>query len=72
MVTITLGNKKKSYKSIRLAANETGIPYMTLYMRIRKDTGGLGWNVAKAVKKPVRKYERQTVAVLDRKAMANN
>lgn len=59
MVTIKLGNKKKSYKSIRLAAEAAGINYMTLYMRLRKDNGGLGWNAAKAVKKPVRVYNRK-------------
>jgi hypothetical protein len=61
--TVTTGNKKKVYKSIRLAAQAAGVPYMTFYMRLR-----MGVPVVKAMKQPVRRYERQTVAVLDRKA----
>ena len=56
MVTISLGNKKRTFKSIRLAAEAAGVPYMTFYMRIRKDTGGLAWKAGKAFNKPVRKY----------------
>lgn len=70
--TVKLGNKKKSFPSIRLAAEAAGMPYMTFYMRLRKDTGGLSWKAGKAFKQPVRKYQRQTVAVLDRKAMETN
>lgn len=66
---VILGNKKKSYTSIRLAAEAAGVPYMTFYMRLRAAKGGLSWKAGKAFKKPVRKYERQTVAVLDRKLM---
>jgi hypothetical protein len=61
--TVSLGSKKKAYKSIRLAAQAAGVPYMTFYMRLR-----MGKPVKAAMKQPVRKYERQTVAVLDRKA----
>ena len=61
--TVSLGSKKKSFKSIRLAAEAANVPYMTFYMRLRA-----GMKPATAVKKPVRKYERQTVAVFDRKA----
>lgn len=53
MKTVTLGNKKKSYTSIRLAAEAAGINYMTLYMRLRA-----GMPAVKAVKLPVRKYEK--------------
>lgn len=53
MVTLSLGNKKKSYRSIKLAAKAAGMPYITLYMRLRA-----GDKPATAVKKPVRKYER--------------
>lgn len=52
MVTLSLGNKKKVYRSIREAADATGIKYITLYMRYRK----LGWKAPTAAKKPVRKY----------------
>ncbi len=58
MQTVTAGSKKKIYKSIREASEATGIPYMTLYMRMRKDTGGLMWSVNKAMKKPVRVYNK--------------
>lgn len=51
MITISLGNKKKSFCSIKEAAAYSNIPYMTLYMRLR-----MGKPVAKAVKQPVRKY----------------
>lgn len=54
MVTIKLGNKKKSFKSIRLAAEAAGMPYMTFYMRLRASVP-----VAKAMKQPVRKYNKK-------------
>lgn len=54
MVTISLGNKKKSYCSIKLAAEAAGVKYITLYMRLRA-----GVAASTAVKKAVRKYERQ-------------
>jgi hypothetical protein len=49
--SISLGNKKKSFKSIKLAADQSGIKYVTLYMRIRA-----GMTLAQAMKQPVRKY----------------
>lgn len=54
MVTIKLGNKKKQFKSIRLAAEASGIKYITLYMRLRA-----GVPAGKAVKQPVRVYNRK-------------
>ena len=54
MVTISLGNKKKTYSSIKEAAKATGIPYITLYMRIR-----MGMKPAKALTKPVRTYTKK-------------
>ena len=54
MKIVSMGTKKKQFKSIRLAAESAGISYMTLYMRLRA-----GMPVAKAVKKPVRKYQKQ-------------
>ena len=57
MVTVSLGTKKKSFRSIREASEIMGIPYMTLYMRLR-----FGVKPASAVKKPVRKYVRKEVA----------
>lgn len=54
MVTIKLGNKKKQFKSIRLAAEACNISYMTVYMRLRA-----GMSPAKALTMPVRKYQKQ-------------
>jgi len=53
-VKISLGNKKRTFKSIKLAAKESGIPYMTLYMRIR-----MGKTVAQDMKEPVRVYNKK-------------
>lgn len=52
-VIVDLGNKKRKFKSIREAAEVTGVPYMTLYMRLR-----FGVKPATAVRKPVRKYTK--------------
>lgn len=54
--TVSLGTKKKVYKSIRLAAEAAGVPYITLYMRLR-----MGMSVNQAMKTPVRKYTKQKV-----------
>lgn len=53
MKLVNTGTKKKSYKSIRLAAEAAGVPYMTFYMRLR-----MGMPAQKAMKKPVRKYQK--------------
>lgn len=60
-VRIQAGEKKKIYPSIKEASEATGIPYMTLYMRMRKEAGGLCWSISKAMKKPVRVYNKDTV-----------
>ena len=52
--TVSLGTKKKAFKSIRLAAEAAGVPYMTFYMRLRA-----GMKPGEAVKKPVRSYTRK-------------
>jgi hypothetical protein len=52
--TVSLGTKKKQFKSIRLAAEAANMPYMTLYMRLRA-----GMKPGEAVKKPVRKYAKK-------------
>lgn len=54
MKNVTTGTKKKVYKSIRLAAEAAGMEYITLYMRLRA-----GMSVNKAMKKPVRVYNRK-------------
>lgn len=54
MKFVSMGNKKKQYASIKLAAAAAGVPYMTYYMRLR-----MGTKPAEAAKKPVRKYERK-------------
>ena len=51
--SISMGNKKAVHKSIRIAAEKAGVPYMTFYMRIR-----MGMKPAQAAKKPVRKYHK--------------
>lgn len=53
MVIVKLGNKKRTYKSIKLAAEAAGMPYMTLYMRLRA-----GDKPAIAVSKKVRVYTK--------------
>lgn len=54
MKTVSLGTKKKVFKSIRLAAEAAGVPYMTFYMRLRA-----GVKPVTAAKTPVRKYQKQ-------------
>ncbi len=56
MVTLSLGTKKRTFKSIREASEVTGVPYMTLYMRLR-----MGLKPITAVRKPVRKYVKKVV-----------
>ena len=53
MVTLQLGNKKKSYPSITAAAKANNMSYSTLWMRLNS-----GKTVPTAVKTPVRKYGR--------------
>jgi hypothetical protein len=66
MKLVSLGTKKKAFKSIRLAAEAAGVPYMTFYMRLRaaEKAGGLGWKVHPTYHKPVRKYVRKAVVEL--------
>ena len=54
MNAINLGNKKKTYKSIKEYAAAAGIGYMTAYMRLR-----MGTKPATAMKKPVRQYVKK-------------
>ena len=53
MVMLSLGNKKRQFRSIKEAASVVGIPYITLYQRLRA-----GENPASAVKRPVRAYRK--------------
>lgn len=55
MVTLSLGNKKKTYRSIKEAAKDIGIPYITLYMRLR-----MGMKPKTALTKPIRPYTKKT------------
>lgn len=57
MTVIKLGKKKKSYKSIKEAAEAVGLSYMVYYMRLRA-----GKNPAQALKAPVRPYHRKAIA----------
>lgn len=59
-VTISMGTKKKVYKSIRLAAEANNISYMVLYMRLRA-----GVAPGTAARKPVRSYRRKPVVAAD-------
>lgn len=67
-VALSLGTKKRTYKSIKQAAMEvtakTGEPfnrvYMRLYMRYRK----LGWKGASAVNRKPRKYNRKPLLMI--------
>jgi hypothetical protein len=61
MKNVSLGSKKKVFKSVRLAAEAAGVPYMTFYMRLRsaEKAGGLGWKAYSTFHKPVRKYVRK-------------
>lgn len=57
-VKLVPGSKKKSYKSIREASEATGIPYITLYMRVKK----LNWPISRAIKADVRQYNKREMA----------
>lgn len=57
---VSTGNKKKVYKSIRLAAEAAGVPYMTFYMRLR-----MGMPATQAMKKPVRKYVKKELLLVE-------
>lgn len=53
MKMVSMGSKKKVYRSIKLAAKAAGVSYMTYYMRLRA-----GDKPATAAKKPVRVYTK--------------
>lgn len=53
MVTISMGTKKRTFKSIKEASEATGIKYITLYQRLR-----YGLKPATAMRKPVRAYRK--------------
>lgn len=52
-VAFTLGPKKRKFTSIQEAADFFGVPYMTMYMRLRN-----GWTPVKAAKAKVRGYRK--------------
>lgn len=54
MVTIEMGKKKRKFKSIKEAAEAAGMPYITFYQRLRA-----GMPPAKAIKMPVREYNKR-------------
>lgn len=54
MIIVDMGNKKRRFKSIRLAAEAAGVPYITFYLRLR-----MGMTVKEAMSKPVRKYTKK-------------
>ena len=58
MVELKTGTKKKTYKSIMEASKATGIPYITLWKRVKE----LGWSISKAVNADVRKYDKKEMA----------
>jgi hypothetical protein len=57
MVTLSLGTKKRTFKSIKEAADFYKIDYMVFYMRLR-----MGLNPQTALRKPVRAYRRRQSA----------
>jgi hypothetical protein len=54
MKNVSMGSKKKQYRSIRLASEAAGVSYMTFYMRLR-----FGVKPTTAANKPVRKYVKK-------------
>lgn len=54
MKLVSMGSKKKAFKSIKLAAEAAGVPYMTFYMRLR-----MGTKPVTAASRKVRKYQKQ-------------
>ena len=54
MNTVSLGTKKKSYRSVKEFADANGLKYITAYMRLR-----MGDSPNVVVKKPVRQYNRK-------------
>ena len=54
-VKVSLGTKKRTFKSIREAADYSGVNYITIWMRINK----LKWPMSRAINADVRKYERK-------------
>lgn len=54
MKTISMGTKKKQFKSIRLAADQSNCSYICLYMRLRA-----GMSLPQAMNKPVRVYRKK-------------
>ena len=54
MKAVSLGDKKKTYRSMKAAADEHGIKYITLVMRLR-----MGMTLAQAVRCPVRPYKKK-------------
>lgn len=65
MTFITLGKKKKSFSSIKEAAQAAGMPYITYYQRLRA-----GMTPKAAMKKPVRAYTRRSETVADQASAA--
>ena len=57
-IKLVTGNKKRTYKSIKEASEATGIPYITLYMRVNK----LNWPISRAIKADVRQYNKREMA----------
>lgn len=58
MKMVSMGTKKKAYKSIKMAAAAAGVPYMTYYMRLR-----MGMTAKQAATKPVRQYTKRSSIV---------
>ena len=50
-VIVSTGSKKKTYKSVREAAEAAGIKYITFYERLKS-----GMTPAQAMSQPVRTY----------------
>jgi hypothetical protein len=53
-VKVSMGTKKRTFKSVRLAADAAGVSYMTFYMRLRA-----GVKPVTAANRKVRVYTRK-------------
>lgn len=52
MVKMTTKKRGETFKSIREASDKSGVPYIVLYMRVKK----LGWSIGRAIHTEVRHY----------------
>ena len=54
-IKLSLGKKKRTFKSIKEAADYAQVPYITIWMRVNK----LNWPGSRAIKADVRQYNKR-------------